>query len=120
MSGGNQQKVVLGKWLLPKPGVLILDEPTRGIDVGAKVELRDDREPGRAAPPSSYLLRAGGGPRSADRVLVMSGGRQQGILSREEATPQAVMAPRRRRQSTRRTRLHRRPPQFPQCARQEA
>jgi ribose transport system ATP-binding protein len=94
MSGGNQQKVLLGKWLVRKPTVLIVDEPTRGVDVGAKMAIYEIIR-GLAADGvavivvSSELEEVLG---LSHRVLVMSGGRQQGVLSRDEATPQAVMA----------------------------
>jgi ribose transport system ATP-binding protein len=94
MSGGNQQKVLLGKWLVRKPRVLIVDEPTRGVDVGAKMAIYEIIR-GLAADGvavivvSSELEEVLG---LSHRVLVMSGGRQQGVLSRDEATPQAVMA----------------------------
>ena len=93
LSGGNQQKVVLGKWLMNEPGVLLLDDPTRGIDVGAKAgiyRLIDD------------LTRAGLGivlvssemPELlalADRILVLREGELAATLSREEATPDLIM-----------------------------
>jgi ribose transport system ATP-binding protein len=93
LSGGNQQKVVIGKWLATEPRVLLLDEPTRGIDVGAKQEIYDlvftlARE-GLAMLlvsselPELLLL--------ADRILVMSEGRQTGILRREEASEDTIM-----------------------------
>ena len=94
MSGGNQQKVLLGKWLVRKPRVLIVDEPTRGVDVGAKMAIYEIIR-GLAADGvavivvSSELEEVLG---LSHRVLVMSGGRQQGVLSRDEATPQSVMA----------------------------
>ncbi len=94
MSGGNQQKVLLGKWLVRTPKVLIVDEPTRGVDVGAKMAIYEIIR-GLAADGvavivvSSELEEVLG---LSHRVLVMSGGRQQGVLTREEATPQAVMA----------------------------
>ncbi|WP_245861918.1 sugar ABC transporter ATP-binding protein [Georgenia soli] len=94
MSGGNQQKVLLAKWLLREPTVFIIDEPTRGVDVGAKsaiYEIIHDLAARGAAVivVSSELEEVLG---LSHRVLVMSGGRQQGILPREEATPQAVIA----------------------------
>jgi ribose transport system ATP-binding protein len=94
MSGGNQQKVLLGKWLVRKPKVLIVDEPTRGVDVGAKMAIyeiiRGLAADGVAVVVVSSELEEVLG--LSHRVMVMSGGRQQGVLSREEATPQAVMA----------------------------
>jgi ribose transport system ATP-binding protein len=94
MSGGNQQKVLLGKWLVEKPTVFIVDEPTRGVDVGAKMAIyeiiRGLAADGVAVVVVSSELEEVLG--LSHRVMVMSGGRQQGILSREEATPQAVMA----------------------------
>jgi ribose transport system ATP-binding protein len=94
MSGGNQQKVLIGKWLIHDPKVLIVDEPTRGVDVGAKMAiyeiLRSLAEQGMAVIVVSSELEEVLG--LSHRVLVMSGGRQRGILRREEATPQNVMA----------------------------
>ena len=94
MSGGNQQKVLLGKWLVREPRVFIVDEPTRGVDVGAKMAIydiiRDLAASGAAVVVVSSELEEVLG--LAHRVLVMSGGRQQGILARDDATPQAVMA----------------------------
>ncbi|CAM3538744.1 sugar ABC transporter ATP-binding protein [Kibdelosporangium persicum] len=93
LSGGNQQKVVLGKWLATKPEVLIVDEPTRGIDIGAKVEvhalLSDLAASGMAVLMISSELPEVLG--MADRVLVMHEGRIAAELSRTEANEEAVM-----------------------------
>lgn len=94
LSGGNQQKVVIGKWLLADTKVLILDEPTRGIDVGAKVEIYQLVNELTAAGAavvmiSSDLPEVLG---MSDRVLVMAQGRIAGELSAAEATQDSVMA----------------------------
>jgi ABC-type sugar transport system ATPase subunit len=93
LSGGNQQKVVIAKWLAIQPLVLILDEPTRGIDVGAKAEVHkiiaDLADKGVAVIVISSEL-----PeifRVADRILVMHEGRVTADLPRGEATEQSVM-----------------------------
>ena len=94
LSGGNQQKVVLGKWLLTNPKVLFLDEPTRGIDVGAKQEIY--AEINRLAKQglaivlvSSELPEVLG---LSDRIFVLHEGRLTGDFTRAEATPEKVMA----------------------------
>jgi ribose transport system ATP-binding protein len=93
LSGGNQQKVLLAKWLVKTPKVLILDEPTRGVDVGAKMSIyriiRDLAASGVAVIVVSSELEEVLG--LSHRVLVMSGGRQRGVLERDEATAEAVM-----------------------------
>lgn len=93
LSGGNQQKVVIGKWLLNDSKILIMDEPTRGIDVGAKVEIyeliNDLTENGAGILMISSELPEVLG--MSDRVLVMSQGRITGELSAEEATQEKVM-----------------------------
>jgi rhamnose transport system ATP-binding protein len=94
LSGGNQQKIVLGKWLANQPKLLILDEPTRGIDVGAKAEIhRFMGELARAGVAilmiSSELPEVLG---MSDRVLVMREGRVVAEFDRAAATPQAVGA----------------------------
>jgi ribose transport system ATP-binding protein len=94
LSGGNQQKTVVAKWLASKPQVLIMDEPTRGIDVGAKAEVHTLM---------SRLAQAGVGiimisselPEilsMSDRILVMSEGRVAAILDRAEADQETIMA----------------------------
>lgn len=93
LSGGNQQKVSLAKWLFAKPQVLILDEPTRGIDVGAKFEIYSIMnklvEQGMSIIMiSSELLEILG---MVDRLYVMSEGKITGELSSEEATEERVM-----------------------------
>ncbi|WP_211128450.1 sugar ABC transporter ATP-binding protein [Streptomyces yatensis] len=94
LSGGNQQKVVIGKWLLADSKVLILDEPTRGIDVGAKVEIyqliNELTASGHAVLMISSDLPEVLG--MSDRVLVMAQGRISGELTAREATQDAVMA----------------------------
>nr|WP_202504692.1 MULTISPECIES: sugar ABC transporter ATP-binding protein [unclassified Streptomyces] len=94
LSGGNQQKVVIGKWLLADTRVLILDEPTRGIDVGAKVEIyqlvNELTASGHAVLMISSDLPEVLG--MSDRVLVMAQGRIAGELPAGEATQDAVMA----------------------------
>ncbi|MFY1676965.1 MULTISPECIES: sugar ABC transporter ATP-binding protein [unclassified Streptomyces] len=94
LSGGNQQKVVIGKWLLADARVLILDEPTRGIDVGAKVEIYQLINELTAAG-AAVLMISSDLPEvlgMSDRVLVMAQGRVAGELPAEEATQDAVMA----------------------------
>jgi ABC-type sugar transport system ATPase subunit len=94
LSGGNQQKVVLAKWVATEPRVLIMDEPTRGIDVGAKAEIHAlmSRLAGQGLAVlmiSSELPEVLG---MSDRVLVMRGGRIVGEFDRKDATPDAVGA----------------------------
>ena len=93
LSGGNQQKVVLGRWLARAPRVLILDEPTRGIDVGAKAEIyRLIAE--LAAGGIALLVISSELPELiglSDRILVMAAGRIVGEVPRAEATEQRVL-----------------------------
>lgn len=93
LSGGNQQKVVLGKWLLTGPKVLFLDEPTRGIDVGAKQEIYAEinklaKEGLAIVLVSSELPEVLG---LSDRIMVLHEGRVTGEFTRTEATPEKVM-----------------------------
>jgi D-xylose transport system ATP-binding protein len=94
LSGGNQQKVVLGKWLLTNPKILFLDEPTRGIDVGAKQEIYTEinklaKEGLAIVLVSSELPEVMG---LADRILVLHEGKLTGEFTRSEATAEKVMA----------------------------
>ena len=94
LSGGNQQKVILGRWLLTNPDVLLLDEPTRGIDVGAKYEIYQliiDL----AKQNKSIIMVSGELPELlgiCDRIIVMSGGRQAGEIDAKTATQEEIMA----------------------------
>lgn len=93
LSGGNQQKIVIGKWLATEPRILLLDEPTRGIDIGAKQEIYqlifDLAERGlgivvvSSELPELLLV--------SDRILVMCEGHQTGLLRRDEATQEKIM-----------------------------
>jgi rhamnose transport system ATP-binding protein len=93
LSGGNQQKVVLARWLAIRPRVLILDEPTQGVDVGAKAEIHalmtDLAEQGVAIVMISSELPEILG--MSDRIAVMRDGRIAGVLSRQEATQQNIL-----------------------------
>jgi len=93
LSGGNQQKVILGRWLLTKPRILLLDEPTRGIDVGAKYEIyqliQRLAEEGR-----SVLMVSSEMPELlgvCDRILVMSGGRLAGEVDASTTTQEEIL-----------------------------
>ena len=93
LSGGNQQKLVLAKWLATEPRVLIVDEPTRGIDVGTKAEVHRllSQLAGRGVAVlmiSSELPEVLG---MADRVLVMHEGRLSAELTRAEANEERIM-----------------------------
>lgn len=94
LSGGNQQKVVLAKSLAREPSILLLDEPTRGVDVGAKSEIyrliNDLAEEGKAVLLISSELEEI--LSMSDRVLVMREGRMSGEFERDEATQEKVMA----------------------------
>jgi rhamnose transport system ATP-binding protein len=93
LSGGNQQKVVLAKWLTTSPEILLLDEPTRGIDIGAKAEVH--RIVSRlAADGLAILLISSELPEvlaASDRVLVFHQGRLTGVFGRAEATEERLM-----------------------------
>ncbi|HEX6288370.1 MAG TPA: sugar ABC transporter ATP-binding protein [Herpetosiphonaceae bacterium] len=94
LSGGNQQKVVLAKWLGTRPRVLILDEPTRGIDVGTKAAVHRLMS-SLAAQGMAILMISSELPEvlgMSDRILVMREGRVTGHFSRAEATQEALMA----------------------------
>ncbi len=93
LSGGNQQKVVVAKWLATSPRVLLLDEPTKGVDVGAKFEIHEiiRREAARGA---ACLVASSDLPEVlalADRIVVMREGAIQGQLAAAEATEESVM-----------------------------
>ncbi|MBR6787811.1 MAG: ATP-binding cassette domain-containing protein [Clostridia bacterium] len=93
LSGGNQQKVILGRWLLTQPDILLLDEPTRGIDVGAKYEIYqlilDLAKQGK-----SVIMVSSEMPELlgvCNRILVMSGGRLAGEVNADTATQEEIM-----------------------------
>lgn len=93
LSGGNQQKVLVGRWLLTDPDILIVDEPTRGIDVGAKAEIHSlitklAGEGKAIIMISSELPEVLG---MSDRVLVMHEGEMTGIVDRKDATSEMIM-----------------------------
>lgn len=93
LSGGNQQKIVVGKWLMRDAKVIIFDEPTRGIDVAAKVEIYNlmnklKRSGIGVMFVSSELPEVLG---MSDRIIVMCSGRITGELSRDEATQEKIM-----------------------------
>ncbi|MBP1849335.1 sugar ABC transporter ATP-binding protein [Rhizobium halophytocola] len=93
LSGGNQQKIVLAKWLLTEPKVLILDEPTRGVDVGAKFEIyKIIRQ--LAAEGTAILLISSELPEVlglSDRVVVMNEGRLAATVTSDRLTPETIM-----------------------------
>jgi ABC-type sugar transport system ATPase subunit len=94
LSGGNQQKVVLSKWLAAEPRILILDEPTHGVDVGTKADVHAIVTE-LAQQGLSILLISSELPEvlgMSDRVLVMREGRLVAELARDEATPERVVA----------------------------
>ncbi len=93
LSGGNQQKVILGRWLLTDPTVLLLDEPTRGIDVGAKYEIYQliinlAKEGKTVIMVSSEMPELLG---VCDRILVMSGGRLAGEVDAKTTSQEEIM-----------------------------
>jgi rhamnose transport system ATP-binding protein len=93
LSGGNQQKVVLSKWLNTRPRLLILDEPTRGIDVGAKAEVHQIIDE-LAQQGLGIIMISSDLPEvlaMSDRIVVMREGRQMAVLPRSEATQERVM-----------------------------
>jgi ABC-type sugar transport system ATPase subunit len=93
LSGGNQQKVVLAKWLALRPRVLILDEPTRGIDIGAKTDVHAlvSEIAGQGI---GILMISSEMPEilgMSDRIIVMAEGRITGEFTREEADQEKIM-----------------------------
>jgi ABC-type sugar transport system ATPase subunit len=94
LSGGNQQKVALAKWLDFSPELIIFDEPTRGIDIGAKTEIYTIMGE-LAARGAAIIMVSSELPELisvADKILVMQEGRMRGILSKEEMTQERVMS----------------------------
>jgi len=94
LSGGNQQKVVLAKWLARKPSVLIVDEPTRGIDIGTKAEVHRLLS-GLADDGVAVLVISSELPEVlsvADRILVMREGRLAAEFARQDASEERIIA----------------------------
>jgi ribose transport system ATP-binding protein len=93
LSGGNQQKVVIAKWLAVQPAILLLDEPTRGVDIGAKQEIYRLMEElaGRGVAVLFVSSEMEEVLSMSDRVLVMHEGRLSGELNRSELSEQAIM-----------------------------
>jgi ABC-type sugar transport system ATPase subunit len=94
LSGGNQQKVVLAKWLASRSRILIFDEPTRGIDVGAKVEVYNLMN-SLVEKGAAILMVTSEMPEllgMSDRILVMRKGRIAGEMGRDDATEEKVLA----------------------------
>ncbi len=94
LSGGNQQKVVLAKWLETSPRVMLLDEPTIGVDVGAKHEIYNLMNRWTAEGLAILLITSDLPELLAlsDRILVMHRGRSMAVLDRAEATQERVLA----------------------------
>ena len=93
LSGGNQQKVIIGRWLLTRPEILLLDEPTRGIDVGAKYEIYQLIN-NLAAEGKAVMMVSSEMPELlgvSDRILIMSGGRLTGEVNAKETTQEEIM-----------------------------
>ncbi|WP_228410214.1 ATP-binding cassette domain-containing protein [Erysipelothrix piscisicarius] len=93
LSGGNQQKVILSRWLANNPDILILDEPTRGIDVGAKFEIYQIINELAAEGKSIIMISSEMAELLgvSDRIMVMCECRVSGFLDKEEATQESVM-----------------------------
>jgi ribose transport system ATP-binding protein len=93
LSGGNQQKVVLGRWLALHPRAIVFDEPTQGVDVGAKAEIH--RLMRRLADEGTAVVLISSDLEEivaeCDRVAVMHDGQVTGVLERPDCTPQAIM-----------------------------
>ena len=93
LSGGNQQKIVIAKWLMSSPKILIMDEPTRGIDVGAKYEIYKLMNK-LAEEGVSIIMVSSDLPEilsMSDRILVMCEGQCAGIITKQEATQEKIM-----------------------------
>ena len=93
LSGGNQQKVVLSKWLMAEPDILLLDEPTRGIDVGAKYEIYTIINT-MAAEGKGVLMISSEMPEllgMCDRIYVVNGGEIAGVLNKKDASQESIM-----------------------------
>ena len=94
LSGGNQQKVIISRWLANNPDVLIMDEPTRGIDVGAKYEIYQIMI-NLAKQGKAIIMISSEMPEligMSDRIMVMCNGRITGEVSGEEATQENIMS----------------------------
>ena len=93
LSGGNQQKVIIGRWLLTEPDVLLLDEPTRGIDVGAKYEIYCIIEELARSGKSIIMISSEMAELigMSDRVMVMCDGRVTGFIDGKDATQENIM-----------------------------
>jgi len=94
LSGGNQQKIVLAKWLMQNPEIIIFDEPTRGIDVGAKTEIYK-LITALAEQGKSIIFISSEMPEilgMCDRIIVLSGGKISGELNGKEATQEKILS----------------------------